>query len=107
MTGLTILGYVLIGLGAIVSIRGGSIKPISLMNSEFMSFLTGGLVLITIGFALIKNIPHWLLLTSLWITVASIIIYMYAVHMQVWVFASGIVVILGIGIWLTTLFLKK
>lgn len=105
MTGLTILGYVLMALGVIVSIGGGIIKPIDLMNSEFMSFLTGGLILITIGLALIKNIPLWLLLATLWITAVSIIVYMYGFHMPVWVFVSGIVVILGMGIWLTTLIL--
>lgn len=71
MAGLTILGYVLMALGVIVSIGGGIIKPIDLMNSEFMSFLTGGLILITIGLALIKNIPQWLLLATLWITAVS------------------------------------
>ncbi|MBM6411668.1 hypothetical protein [Lacticaseibacillus paracasei] len=105
MAGLTILGYVLMALGVIVSIGGGIIKPIDLMNSEFMSFLTGGLILITIGLALIKNIPQWLLLATLWITAVSIIVYTYGFHMPVWVFFSGIVVILGMGIWLTTLIL--
>lgn len=105
MAGLTILGYVLMALGVIVSIGGGIIKPIDLMNSEFMSFLTGGLILITIGLALIKNIPQWLLLATLWITAVSIIVYMYGFHMPVWVFVSGIIVILGMGIWLTTLIL--
>jgi peptidoglycan/LPS O-acetylase OafA/YrhL len=105
MSGLTILGYVLMALGVIVSIGGGIIKPIDLMNSEFMSFLTGGLILITIGLALIKNVPQWLLLATLWITAVSIIVYMYGFHMPVWVFVSGIVVTLGMGIWLTTLIL--
>lgn len=105
MSGLTILGYVLMVLGVIVSIGGGIIKPIDLMNSEFMSFLTGGLILITIGLALIKNVPQWLLLATLWITAVSIIVYMYGFHMPVWVFVSGIVVTLGMGIWLTTLIL--
>jgi len=107
MSGLTILGYVLVVLGLIVSIGGGVLKPMDLMNSEFMSFLTGGLVLITIGLPLVKNAPHWLLLGSLWITAVSVIFYMYGFHMPVWVFASGLVVVLGIGYWLTSLILKK
>lgn len=107
MTGLTILGYVLMTLGVIVGIGGGILKPIDLMNSEFMSFFTGGLILITIGLALIKGIPQWLLLATLWIMAVSVIVYMYGFHMPVLVFVSGIAVILGIGIWLTTLILKK
>jgi len=107
MSGLTIFGYVLVVLGLIVGIGGGTLKPIDLMNSEFMSFLTGGLVLITIGLPLIKNVPHWLLFSCLWITAASLIIYLYGFHMPIWVFSSGLVVVLGIGYWLTVLFSKK
>ncbi len=107
MSGLTILGYVLIVLGLIVGIGGGILKPTDLMNSEFMSFLTGGLMLITIGLPLVKNVPHWILLGSLWITAASLIFYLYGFHMPVWVFVSGLLVVLGIGFWLTALILKK
>lgn len=107
MTGLTILGYTLIGLGVIVGIEGGVQKPIDFMNSDFMSFLTSALVLITIGLAFINNVPQWLLLAALWITAVIIIIYMFGLHMPLWVFASGVIVTIGIGVWLTTLILKK
>jgi len=44
MSGLTILGYVLVALGVIVSIWGSAQFPLNLMNRNFMSFLVGGLV---------------------------------------------------------------
>lgn len=107
MTGLTILGYILIALGVIVGIEGGVQSPIDFMNSGFMSFLTSALVLITIGLAFIKSAPHWLLLAALWITAVVLIIYMYGLYMELWVFASGVVVTIGAGVWLTTLILNK
>lgn len=107
MTGLTILGYVFVALGIVTGIGGGMQYPIDLLNSDFMSYLTGGLVLITMGLALIKSAPQWLLLTALWITAFSIFVYMYGFYMPFWVLASGIIVVIGFGAWLTTLILKK
>lgn len=106
MTGLTILGYVLIIFGVIIGFWGGVQFPFNIMNSEFMSFLVSMFVLITIGISLLKNVPNWLLLGLLWITVVLIIIYLYGFKMPILVLLAGIVVILGIGWWLTTLISK-
>lgn len=107
MSGLTILGYVLVALGVIVSIWGSAQFPLNLMNSEFMSFLVGGLVLITAGLAIIHGVPTWLLLGALFLTAAATIVYMVGMYMEPFVLLSGIVVILGLGWWLTTLILKN
>ena len=107
MSGLTILGYVLVALGVIVGIWGGAQFPFNLMNSNFMSFLVGGLVLITVGLAVIRGLPSWLLLDALYLTGAMTIVYMIGMHMKLYTLLSGIVVILGLGWWLTTLILKK
>jgi transcriptional regulator with XRE-family HTH domain len=107
MSGLTILGYVLVALGVIVGIWGTAQFPLNLMNSEFMSFLVGGLVLLVIGLALIHGVPTWLLLGSLVLTAAAAIIYMIGMHMEPFVLLSGIVVILGLGWWLITLILNR
>jgi len=77
------------------------------MNSQFMTFLVSAFVLITIGVALIKNVPNWVTLGLLWITISLTVIYLYGFEMKIWVVLSGIVVLLGIGWWLTTLILKK
>lgn len=41
--GITILGWVLVALGAITAVWGVSLHGFKLMSSDFMSFLTGGL----------------------------------------------------------------
>lgn len=107
MTGLTILGFVLIVLGVIVGFGQGAQLPINMMSSQFMTFLVSAFVLITIGVALIKNVSNWLTLGLLWITIALTIIYLYGYEMKIWVVLSGVVVILGIGWWLTILILRK
>jgi transcriptional regulator with XRE-family HTH domain len=107
MSGLTIFGFVLVALGIIVSIWGSAQFPLNFMNSEFMSFLVGGLVLITVGLAIIHGVPTWLLLGALFLTAAASIVYMIGMYMEPFVLLSGIVVILGLGWWLTTLILNK
>ena len=107
MSGLAILGYVLIVLGVIVGIWGGAQFPINLMNSDFMSFLVSGLVLLTVGLAIIRNIPSWILLAAVYLTVASIIVYLIGFQMSMFVLLSGIVVVLGFGLWFTTLIIKR
>ncbi len=56
ISGLAILGYVTVALGIIVCIWGGAENSVNLMDSDFMSFLVGGLVLITLGLVPIHNI---------------------------------------------------
>jgi transcriptional regulator with XRE-family HTH domain len=107
VSGLTILGYVLVALGVIVSVWGGAQFPLNLMNSNFMSFFIGGLVLITVGLAIIRGIPSRLLLGALYLTGAVTIVYMVGMHMTLYVLLSGIVVIAGLGWWFTTLILKR
>ncbi|MET1248679.1 helix-turn-helix domain-containing protein [Sporolactobacillus sp. STCC-11] len=107
MSGLTILGYVLVALGIIVSIWGTAQFPLNLMNTEFMSYLVGGLVLITAGLAIIHGVPTWLLLSALVLTAAATIVYMIGMQMELFVLLSGIVVILGLGLWLITLIFKR
>lgn len=102
MSGLTILGYVLIALGVIVSIWGGT-----QYSDNFLSFLVGGLVLATVGLALIPNLPSWLLLGAVYATGVATIIYLISFQMPLYVLLSGIVVTLGFGWWLTTLILKR
>ena len=106
MTGLIILGYVLIILGVVIGFWGGAQFPINIMNGEFMSFLVSAFVLITIGIALLKNVPNWLTLGLLWITVVLNIIFLYGFKMPIWVLLAGIMVLLAIGGWLTTLISK-
>jgi transcriptional regulator with XRE-family HTH domain len=107
ISGVTILGYVLIVLGVIVGIWGLTQFSFNLTNSKFMTFFVGGLILLTVGLAIIRNIPPRLLLGAVYVTGAAIIVYMISCSMHLYVLMSGIVVILGFGWWITTLILKR
>lgn len=107
MSGLTILGYVLIALGVITCIWGGGQYSVNLMDPNFMSFLVGGLFLITVGIAVIRNVPSWLILGAIFVTGVATIVYMVGLKMHIYTLLAGIVVILGLVLWLTTLVLKS
>ncbi len=107
LTGLTILGYVMIALGVITCIWGGGQHPISLMDSDFASFLVGGLILVTIGIAVIRKVPIWLVLGAIYLTGVILIIYMIGLGMELFALLAGIVVVVGLILWFTTLILKS
>lgn len=107
MSGLTILGYVLIALGVITCIWGGGQYPVNITDPNFMSFLIGGLFLITIGIAVIRKVPSWLILGAIFVTGAATIVYMIILKMPVYTLLAGIVVILGLVLWLATMVLKS
>ena len=104
--GLTILGWVLVALGAITAVWGVSLHGFKLMSSDFMSFLTGGLVLVTIGLAIIKDLPPMVTTGAVWTTAAVGLIYTYSLKMDFMVFTAGAVCVIGLAVWLTTLLLK-
>lgn len=107
ISGLVILGYVLVSLGVIVLLWGGTQYPLYLMNNHFMTYLVGGLILTTVGLAVVRGTPTWLLLGALYLTEISTILYMFSVRMHLFTLLSGIVVTLGLVWWLTTLIMKK
>ena len=107
MSGLTILGYVLIALGVITCIWGGRQYSVNLMDPKFMSFLVGGLFLLTMGIAVIRYVPFWLILGAIFVSGAVTIVYMVGTKMHIYALLSGIVVILGLVLWFTTLVLKS
>ncbi|WP_332236998.1 helix-turn-helix domain-containing protein [Sporolactobacillus sp. KGMB 08714] len=106
MSGLAILGFVLVASAVLTIIWGGSLYPVNLLNSDFMSFLVGGLVLLFLGTISIHIAPIWLPLGTLWLMAAAIIIYLIGFAMPPAVTLIGIIVTLGFGWWLTTLILK-
>lgn len=107
LAGLTILGYVLIALGIIVAIWGGGQHAVNLMDPDFMSYLVGGLYLLTIGVAVIRNTPSWLILSAIFVTAAATIVFMIGLKMQTYALFAGIAVILGLVLWLVTLVRKS
>lgn len=107
ISGLTILSYVLIIVGVMTVFLGGSMVPISLMNADFMSFLTSAFILITLGIFLIKDIQNGIVIGAIFVTIIVTVIYMISMKMDLWVLLMGIVVVIGFGFWLTTKTIHK
>lgn len=101
-TRLPIFGYVLIVLGVMTVFWGGSKFPVNLMSEDFMSFLTSASVLIMLGVLLIKDIPKWIVIGALYLTLLVSVVYMVSLKMDLWVLLMSIVVVIGFGWWLTT-----
>ena len=59
------------------------------------------------GIAVIHPVPYWLVLGALFITGAATIVYMIGFKMLMYSLLSGIVVVLGIVLWLATVILKS
>ena len=98
--GLTILSYVLISVGVLTGFWGGSMFSVSLMNRDFMSFLTSASILITIGILLLKDAQKKLVIGALSLTLLVLVVYMVSLRMELWVLLIGIVVVIGFGWWL-------
>lgn len=106
ISGLEILGYVTIALGIITVIFGSSEYSNNWLDSNFLSYVVGGLVLVTGGIVFLRNVSYRLLLASLFITAAAIIVYMIGFRMPLYALLSGIAVIAGLSWWFTTLVIK-
>lgn len=102
MSGLTIFGGCIAIIGIGIIIWGANLFPFNLMNSDFMSFVVGGLVLISIGIAMISGISPILKVGIIWITAIFLLIYMYGFEMELIVKLISFVPIIGLVIWLTT-----
>lgn len=107
MRGRSILGFVLIAVGILTGFWGGSMYPVGLMNVDFMSFLIGAALLITLGIPLVKDVPKWIVLGSLYLTLVLFVVYMSSLKMGLWVTLIGIVMLLGLVWWLTTKIIDK
>jgi len=107
MRGLSILSYVLIIVGVLIGFWGGSIFPVSLINENFMTFLTSAFILITMGILLIKDIQKQIVIGSLFLTTLVTVLYMISLKMDMWVLLIGIVVVISFGWWLSTKIIYK
>lgn len=107
MRGLSILSYVLIIVGVLIGFWGGSMFPVSLINENFMTFLTSAFILITMGILLIKDIQKPIVIGSLFLTTLVTVVYMVSLKMDIWVLLIGIVVVISFGWWLSTKIIYK
>lgn len=106
MSGMSILGIcsALIGLGTMI--YGGTLFPIDLLDSNFMSFVVGGLCLISMGISIISGISPIIKVGTIWLTVVFSMIYIYGFEMELMIKLISFVPIIGLALWITTKFMK-
>ncbi len=106
MNGITIFGICIALIGTGTIFWGTTLYPINLLDSEFMSLFVGGLVLISIGVALMSGVSPILKISIIWVTAILTLVYIYGFEMDLIVKLISFVPIIGLVIWLTTKFLK-
>lgn len=101
MNGMSIFGVVIAIVSILVMIWGGMQYPIDLMNSEFMSFITSGVVFITISLFMINGMPTWVKVIGIIVSAATLILYVYGFEdMDFIIKVISFVPIVGAAAWL-------
>ena len=106
MNGISILGICLVIIGVLVVIWGGTLTPVNLLNSDFMSFAAGGILCVAVGVYLISGLPAIVKIIFVWLSTLSMGIYIYGFDMDFIIKIISFVAIAGISVWITAKFLK-
>ena len=102
MGGRGITGICLAGCGVLTVIWGGAQGPVDVTNPDFMSFATGGMVLLVIGALLIPGLPSACTIVAVWAAALTSVAYIFALpDTEVLVKLIGAVPVVGLAAWLT------
>ena len=78
MNGLGITGISLAIIGILIIIWGATLQQVDLSNPDFMSFATGGMILLAIGLCMIAGLPVILKIAGIWLAALTTMIYIYS-----------------------------
>ena len=102
MSGRGITGICLAVCGVLTVIWGGAQGPVDVTNPDFMSFATGGMVLLVIGAFLIPGLPSVCTIVAVWAAALTSVVYIFALpDTEVLVKLIGAVPVVGLAAWLT------
>ena len=102
MSGRGITGICLAVCGVLTVIWGGAQGPVDVTNPDFMSFATGGMVLLVIGALLIPGLPSACTIVAVWAAALTSVAYIFAFpDTEVLVKLIGAVPVVGLAAWLT------
>lgn len=102
MSGRGITGICLAVCGVLTVIWGGAQGPVDVTNPDFMSFATGGMVLLVIGALLIPGLPSACTIVAVWAAALTSVVYIFALpDTEVLVRLIGAVPVVGLAAWLT------
>ncbi|MDO4888453.1 MAG: hypothetical protein Q3979_07115 [Actinomycetaceae bacterium] len=100
--GRAITGICLTACGILTIVWGGTLVPVSMFSGDFMSFVTGGLVLIALGTYLVTALPPSLRIAAVWLAALGLIAYLFVIGMETIVALIGCVPVVGFAAWLST-----
>ena len=107
MNGLGITGISLAVIGILVIIWGATLQQIDLSNPDFMSFATGGMILLAIGVCMIASLPAILQIVGIWLAELTTMIYIYSLpDTDMLIKLIGFIPVIALATWLSFKFLK-
>lgn len=102
MGGRGITGICLAVCGVLTVIWGGAQESVDVTSPDFMSFATGGMVLLAIGALLIPGLPSVCTIAAIWATALTSAVYIFALpEAEALVKLIGVVPVVGLAVWLT------
>lgn len=107
MSGLGIFGIALAVIGILVVVWGTTLAPASLTSPDFMSFATGGAVLLAVGPCMTPGLPPAVRVAGIWLAAVATATYLWSLpDMELAVRLVGLVPLAVLAVWLTTRFWK-
>ena len=107
MNGLGITGISLAVIGILVIIWGATLQQIDLSNPDFMSFATGGMILLAIGLCMIASLPAILQIVGIWLAALTTMIHIYSLpDTDMLIKLIGFIPVIALATWLSFKFLK-
>ena len=102
MSGRGITGICLAVCGVLTVIWGGAQGPVDVTSPDFMSFATGGMVLLAIGALLIPGLPSACTIVAVWAAALTSVAYIFTLpDTEVLVKLISAVPVVGLAAWLT------
>ncbi|MDO4667644.1 MAG: hypothetical protein Q4A90_07400 [Streptococcus sp.] len=107
MNGLSIFGAALAVIGLLVMIWGMTLQPINFLSPDFMSFATGGMILLAIGLCMITGLPAILKIAGVWLAAVITMIYIYSLpDTDLIIKVIGFIPVIALAFWLSFKFWK-
>jgi hypothetical protein len=100
---MTIMGACLVAIGLLTVIWGViETHGVDMTNLDFLSFFTGGIIVMALGVCLIPALPPVGKVAGIWLAGVAIAWYMGCMDMELIVKLMSFVVIAGLAAWITT-----
>ena len=107
MNGLGITGISIAVIGVLAIIWGTTLQSIDLSSPDFMTFATGGMILLATGLCMITGLPAILQITGIWLAAVTTMIYIYSLPDTDFVIkVIGFIPAIALAFWLSFKFWK-